>query len=268
VVVALVALLPFAVLMGINSARYYQDTAVTPGIDGLSALPLDAGLKLGAAIRENLPGTVYGDIDEWILSSFSGETLDYVRDARAPAFNFVPVSGSGGVYVALYEPDEAVTVPIGADRGERIALADGSEMVAVHLHQNAVQPMQAMNVPSDQGISLAGYAMTREGDTWTLTTYWRVEQRVEGIDQKLFAPFAHLFDMDGQRILIVDGQAVPGYEWRVGDMQAHRMTFTMPEGTPFTVGVGQYDAGNSANAIFLLPTGEYAALIPLSEPVG
>lgn len=264
--IVLILLVPFAVLMGINSARYYQDTAVTPGIDGLSALPLEAGLKLGAAIREKLPGTVYADIDEWILSSFSGATLDTVRDARAPAFNFVPAAS--GVYVALYKAGEPEAAPLGVDVLGRIRMVDGSVIVVDHLSQSAMTPMIQMNVSSDQGITLVGYEVDRQDDTWTLTTYWRVVERVEGIDQKLFAPFAHLFDTDGQRILIVDGQAVPGYEWREGDMHAHRLTFTVAAGTPFTISVGQYDAGNGVNAIFVLPDGEYTPLIPLAEPVG
>ena len=68
-------------------------------------------------------------------------------------------------------------------------------------------------------------------------------------------------------MLIVDGQAVPGYEWRVGDIHAQRMTFMLPaEGTaPFTISVGQYDAANSQNAIFVLPSGEYTPLIALPE---
>jgi hypothetical protein len=44
--------IPFAALMGINSARYAQETAALPGAHGLGALPLDYGLELGAAIRQ------------------------------------------------------------------------------------------------------------------------------------------------------------------------------------------------------------------------
>ena len=55
---------------------------------------------------------------------------------------------------------------------------------------------------------------------------------------------------------------------QIGDVLAQRMPFAMPEGTPFTISVGQYDAGNSLNAIFVLPDGEYTPLIPLAESVG
>lgn len=257
-------LLPFGALMGINSARYYQETAATPGMHGLGALPLEVGLKLGAALSENLPGTVYADVDEWILSSFSGTTLDFVRDARAPAFNFIPPSG---MYIAAYAAGEAPAEPLGVASSIELTLADGSKLEVYRLSQDAERSVTEMlNIPSDQGITFESYELAQDSDQWTLTTYWRVEQRVEGIDQRLFAPFTHIFDVDGNRALIVDGQAVPGYEWRTGDLHAHRMTFTLPEGTqPFTIRVGLYDAGSNLNAIFVVENGEYSPVIELPE---
>jgi 4-amino-4-deoxy-L-arabinose transferase-like glycosyltransferase len=271
VVFALVAVLlvPFGVLMGINSARYYQETAAIPGAHGLGALPLDVGLELGALMRERFPGMVYADVDEWILSSFTGETLDFTRDARAPAFNFIPPSG---MYIAAYVAGETPAVPLGSGGRRVLALADGSSLVVDFLSQLAALELattQRLHVSSDQGIALEGYELAAQGDTWTLITYWRVEQRVEGIDGRLFAPFAHIFDVEGNRVAIIDGQAVPGYEWRAGDLHAHRMTFTLPEsGEPFTVRVGQYDAGGNLNAIFVLPDGEYTPVIELPEGIG
>ena len=263
--VAAALLIPFGVLMGINSARYYQDTAATPGIDGLSALPLDYGLKLGEAIRDRLPATVYSDVDEWDLSSFSGETLDFVRDARAPAFNFIPPNG--GLYVAAY-PSEPVTDPLGVDQAVKLHLPDGTLLVVDHLSQSADRPItQNLNIPGDQGITLASYRLGHAGDQWTLTTYWRIDARVDQIDTRLFAPFAHIFDADGKRVLIVDGQSVPGYEWRVGDLHAHRMNFALPTDgvAPYSISVGQYDALHNQNVIFVLPSGEYTPLIPLPD---
>lgn len=264
IVVVTAFLLLFGVLMGVNSARYYQETAVTPGMHGLGALPLDAGLRLGSALRERLPGTVYADVDEWILSSFGGTTLDFVRDARAPAFNFIPPSG---IYIAALAPDQAPAEPLGVEAHSEFVLADGSTLIVEHLTQASERPVtQTLNLPSDQGITFDSYQHSQDGDQWTLTTFWRVVERVEGIDQRLFAPFAHIFDASGSRVLIVDGQAVPGYEWRAGDLHAHRMTFTLPEtGAPFTLRVGQYAAGSNLNAVFILPTGEYTPVIELPE---
>jgi hypothetical protein len=102
-----------------------------------------------------------------------------------------------------------------------------------------------------------------------MTLYWRVESRAPEIDQRLFAPFAHIFDADGNRVLVVDGQPVPGYEWQVGDAHIHQMMFELPTDAPapFTIMVGQYDAGNNANVIFNLPNGTTNATVTLPETI-
>ncbi len=72
------------------------------------------------------------------------------------------------------------------------------------------------------------------------------------MDETLFAPFVHIFDSDGTRIQIVDGQPIPGYEWGIGDIQIHRLTFDLPDtGAPFSLQVGQYDSIHNQNVIFL-----------------
>ncbi len=267
-------LIPFGLLMGINSARYYQDTAATPGIDGLGALPLEYGLRLGAALRADLPGTVYADVDEWTLSSLSGETLDFVRDARAPAFNVIPANG--GVYVAAYPDPASRVTPLGSDQTATLHLPDDTVLTVDHLMPPALAISHPLQATSDQGITFAGYDLAHDADQWTLTTYWRIDARVEDTDDRLFAPFAHVFDTNGSRVLIADGQAVPGYQWRIGDWHAQRMTFTLPnvgspdaeaeaKAMPFTISVGQYDALHSQNAIFILSDGDYTPLIPLPD---
>ncbi|MFN8375784.1 MAG: hypothetical protein U0694_23290 [Anaerolineae bacterium] len=85
----------------------------------------------------------------------------------------------------------------------------------------------------------------------------------------MFAPFAHIFDGNGSRVLVVDGQPVPGYEWQVGDVHVHVMSFELPTDAPapFTVMIGQYDAGNNANVIFNLPDGTTNATVTLPETI-
>jgi hypothetical protein len=79
-----------------------------------------------------------------------------------------------------------------------------------------------------------------------------------------------VFDVNGNRVLIVDGQAVPGYEWRPGDVHVHRMTFTLPENgnPPYSISVGQYDAQRDESAIFIEQDGEYTPLLRVLERVG
>jgi hypothetical protein len=76
----------------------------------------------------------------------------------------------------------------------------------------------------------------------------------------LFAPFAHVFDQSGARVLIVDGALVPGGEWYVGDIHVHRMA--IPASEAYSISVGQYDSANGRNVIFL-PDYEPMIFLPL-----
>ncbi|MFN8375785.1 MAG: hypothetical protein U0694_23295 [Anaerolineae bacterium] len=71
------AYLPFALLMGINSARYGEETQATPGAHELYALPLEYGLLLGRAINEYLPegGVVFSPVEDWVLNSLAGRSF-------------------------------------------------------------------------------------------------------------------------------------------------------------------------------------------------
>src|SRR5690606_22502515 len=79
-----VLLVPFAILMAINSQRFAQETAAAPGVHDLGALPLDYGIQLGQTVKRHLPegGVVYAEVDEWTLNSFAGTTFPLVRDTR------------------------------------------------------------------------------------------------------------------------------------------------------------------------------------------
>lgn len=220
---------PFGVLMGINSTRYYQETAVLPGAHGTTALSLEYGLKLGQKINELLPEgvTVYADESPWILSSFAGRTLPVVRYMRVPQVVIVP-----GLYV---------NAALDADQTAAITLPDGYSLT-LDLATNAHAPANALNFSSEQGITLIGYDLVDDA----LTTYWRVNAVTPG---GLFAPFTHLFNDSGERVQIVDGEIVPGEVWQVGDIHIHRMD--IPDAEDYRIEVGQYDAVRGQNVIFL-----------------
>ena len=284
-------MLPFAVLMGLNSARYYQETAALPGAHDVSALPLEYGLRLGAAVREAMPedpadGLAFIDLEGWVLNSLAGEWFPTQREVRAPLFSIIPAGG--GAYVAAVPPGAEVPgPPLGAERAALFDLPDGWTITveayppgaAATCAPEAAGPPPGdgehgarVEVPSEQGITLHSYALEKDGDGgWRLTTLWRVAFRAEIINQRLFGAFAHVFAADGERVLIVDGAEVPGHEWRVGDCHVHQMTFRLPDDAPgpFTVKVGQYDALHQENVIFRRPPdspdGDYSPLVTL-EP--
>ncbi len=253
----------FAVVQSAASLRYYAETAAIPGAHGLSALPLRDGLALGALIRDELPpgGTVLADTDEWILSSFSGLTFPFLREARQPLVTILPAAG--GVLVAAQPAHAPLITPDGSTGQRALELADGVMLTVDTLPTAPAPPddVTPLAVAGQQGIALEGYAIDELGDgQFALRTYWRVTDPALAAD-RLYAPFAHIFDADGRRVAVVDGQAVPAFEWAAGDLHAHRMEFEAA--LPFTLALGQYDGGAGENVNFTLPDGSLSALIPL-----
>jgi len=260
--VLLALALPFAVLMGVNSSRFAEETAATPGIDGLGALPLEVGLQLGRAIDDNLPpgGTVFADVDEWTLNSLAGRTFPLSRDTRAPAVQIIPPAGA--LYIqAQYDP--VADLPY-ADRVQTLSLRDCSTLTVDRYSPNtAPQIGNPLVVASQQGIAFLGYDLTQDEGGVQLTTIRQVESLPPGIENSLYAPFVHVFDSSGARVQIVDGQILAGDAWRAGDIHIHRLTFILPEsGAPFTLQIGQYDGVHNQNVIFLP---DYTPTISLDE---
>lgn len=248
-------LIPFGLLLGINSQRYYQETAAIPGAHGLGALPVDVGLQLGQAINTHLPsgGIVYADVDQWTLNSFAGTIFPVIRDTRAPQVTIIPASG--GLYITA-QPDQPDAPPTGANRAAVLTLADGTTLRVDRFAPGTPPISQPLEIRSEQGLTLLGYDLNSTGDTHTLTTYWRVDDVPgEGGD---YAPFVHVFDAAGQRVRIIDGQPIPIDRWQMGDIHIHRHQFEIA--APFTLATGQYDSLRGANIIFLP---DYTPLIEL-----
>lgn len=263
--------IPFALLMSINSARYYQETAAIPGAHDLTALPVGTGVRLGQMIDDHLPqdGMVYAEVETWVINSFSGRVFPTRWDNRAPAFNYIP--REGGVYVKL-SADEP-TPPAGTLNIDALYLRDGTIIHAYRLLPAAAyrldDDMTPLEVPSEQGLTLLGYGLrsvSRDDGAWELATAWRVDGISPEVPGRVFGPFAHVFDADGQRFLIVDGQPVAGSQWRVGDVHVHRMPFTVTPGTPFSLLLGQYDGMHNANVIFLPRDAAPTAVLTLPGP--
>lgn len=258
--VLLAASVPFAVLMGVNVIRFAEETAITPGIDGMTALPLEYGLPLGRAIADSLPpdGVVFSDADEWILNSFAGRTFPVIRDARAPNVQIIPQAGA--LYVKMsYQSADALPY---ANRVATIPMPDSWTLTVDRYAPNTVPEIyQPTHVSSQQGIAFLGYNVSQDMQTIRLTAFWQVEVLTPGIEGSLFAPFVHVFDKDGNRVQIVDGELLGGDKWHTGDIHVHRLTFTLPDaGAPFSFQIGQYDSVHKQNVIFLP---DYTPTIPI-----
>ena len=257
--IAAVLLTLHGVIMAINSARYYEETAVIPGAHGLTALPLDWGMRIGDGIRVNLPpnGTVTSDLEQpYILSSFVGMPLNVLPHSLGRSYIF---AGNGGVWVT-----PSLNVLATNDPTQQFRLPDGT-WLWVYPFPTALERISSRDtrVPSDQGIAFAGTENLTEDQV--LLIDFLVTERVPGIDGRTFGAFAHIFDSTGERVAVVSGDVISGYLWRVGDV--HRYALELPvglEGTPpYRFGVGLYDPNANINAIFVTPEGEYTPIIML-----
>lgn len=265
--VVLVLFIPFAALSLTNSARYYQETQAKPGAHGLTALPVDYGLQLGQGINRftDNNGVVFAPVEGWILNSFAGRLFPTIEDNRAPRFSIFPASG--GAYVS-FDWDDVPDVPYANDT-DVIALADGAllRVAAMPTATEVEANGQVLNIPTQQGLTLLSYDLTRAGEQFRIETQWRVDSILPEVLDRIYAPFIHVLDSEGQVVTIIDGEGLPGYRWTVGDVHVHRMTFPLPQdvSAPFTLVVGQFDGLNNANLIFLPPDGEPDVIVHLPE---
>ena len=252
-----VLFVPFAALMLTNSARYYQETAAIPGAHDLYALPVKDGMALGDLIDANLPegGTVFAQAEAWITNSFTGRLFSSIADTRAPRFYIIP--RNGGVYIG--EAPELAT------HTDALTLADGTTfpISALPRADSVTIPGTPLNIPSQQGLTLVSYDLTQiDPQTASLLTVWRVDAIAPEVLEHIYAPFLHVYNGD-ERLLNINGEGLPGYQWSVGDLHIQQMTFTMPE-TYTRLLVGQYDGLHNANIIFLPPDADPTVAIELN----
>lgn len=264
----IVLLIPFALIMGINHARHYQETQAHPGEHDLSALPLDWGLQLGESIRKNLPenGLVFADVDEWTLNSLAMRSFPVMRDTRAPDVTIVPASG--GLYIVAYPPaSDSSFIPDYAQRVDTLNLPDGWTITFDRFPSRGADLTDIqnyVNIRGEKWLSLMAYTTKQDGDTITVTTTWSVENLSPEIANFSFSPFIHVYDANGERVQIVDGRPIAGNLWQEGDVHVQRMSFTLDgDVSDYELQLGQYDGVAAQNIIFILPDGEYSAVIPL-----
>lgn len=243
-----------ALLLGLNSVRYYEETRANPGDFGLDALPIGEGLRLGAAINEALEGQparfLSIDIDTPIASSLCGRLTTVSRDQRFPALTRV-LPWPGGVTV-VFDPGGGASAPVGAVPSGTIAMRDGTAIhFYQHMHSGSDWPLHEahrVEVPTDRGLTLAGWR--REGEL--LVTYWRVDSLPPDYGEWLLGPAVHVYDAGGSRVAVFNGEAVPGYDWRLDQLYIQQIA--VPDAAHFEIGL--YDAIRQTGALFILPGGE------------
>ncbi len=263
-------LVPYGVLMGINSTRYYQETAHIPGAHQLGALSLEWGLQLGQIIHDYLPdgGVVFADVDEYILNSFAAQPFPVYRHTTAP--NATQIPAAGGLYIVAHPPDAAAIVPPFADRVATLTLPDATfitidRFAPVIGERPLPDNITPYPISGETWLMLRGYHIAQNNADITLDTYWQVTAPIAAIADTAFTPTAHVFDAAGERVAVLDGVAIPTAQWHMQDVLAQRFTFSLPASGNYLLKIGQYDGMKQMGLIFILPDGTYTDLILIPE---
>ncbi len=252
----IVSMLVFTGLVnGLNSIRFAQETAAAPG-EHYYTLPLAEAIAIGHDIRSGYEDgmVVYTPFDEWTPSVIAGRIMPVVRSEKFDQMVMIP--RQGGLYVVVDRPGE-VLVPILHGTIARYPfryLDDGTRVTVWQVHQRFT-PRQSAEISSDIGVSFTGWHLQeplRPGQTTHLRTYWRVDNLYPDQASWNFVPFNHVFDGNGDRILIVDGVRAPSDTWQVGDWMLQELTLDIPTNSsgPYAVSVGLFDGVRMVSGIF------------------
>ncbi len=258
-------LVAWAGLMSVNTVLSAHQTLQTPSAEGVAALPLRDGLRLGAIIRAGLPqqGIVYANVNEWILNGLSGRLFTVIEGVQSSRLNIVP--HNGGLHIQIVMPSRRELVPYHSIPYAEYRLADNARLIVRRFEAGNValdEDMRTLTVPADNGLTLIGYRRRalRNGQH-ELVTYWRVDAVTPATGQTFYGAFAHVFDDSGARVAVVEGVPISGLLWNPGDVFVQRMRYNAPP--RHTLAVGQYDINGRRNALFALEDGSLAESVAL-----
>lgn len=259
------ALIVWAGLMGVNFIRSTDENLHTPAAEGLAALPLRDGLRVGAAIREGLPpqGIVYANVNEWILNGLAGRLFTVIGGVQSARLTIIPYSG--GLYIQAVPPARNGLGLYHSQPYAEYPLADATRVLVRRFKAGRVlldARTRILTVTADNGLTLIGYQRrTLENGQHELVTFWRVDSVTAETGQAFYGAFAHVFDDSGTRVAVADGVPVSGLLWNQGDVFVQRMRYDAPP--QHSLAVGQYDINGQRNALFTLADGTQEALVPL-----
>jgi hypothetical protein len=213
-------------------------------------------------------------MDAWTPVTLGGAVFRVERIARADHAVLIPAEGAL-VILSERDPDTPIPPPLLArPAGPPLVLRDGARIELWSIHPQNVRIAHPAAIPSDIDVSFAGWTLDGAlvpGRTVTLDLYWRIDALRPERGVWAFAPYAHLYDGRGTRVLITDGEAISALTWAAGDLMMQRLALAVPgeAAGPFAIQVGLYDSVRGVNAIFRIPAGgetTFAADIPLIEP--
>ena len=263
VILALCLYLPFALLMAINSSRYYEETALIPGAHGLTALSLEYGLPLGDAIRSHLPpgGTVISPVEGWIMTSFAGQHFPTLREQLNADLTVYPAAGA--LFVRSHLAESPVSALPLTERVETLIAPDGL-YITLDRYAPGTLPAAQARIAGERWLSLLDARVQPDGAGLSLELIFQVDAITPELAGYAFSSFVHVYDAQGERVAIVDGAAVDSALWQAGDLHRHLLHLDLSEeGGPFSLHIGLYDGQRQTGLTFILPDGDYVQAVPL-----
>ncbi len=268
---------------GLNAIRFAQNTAAHPGEDLPETLPLADALELGHRMRAaREPGmAILSPMEAWTPVTLVGHAIRVEKMDGFDQATLIPAAG--GLYLTLQrDPAVPVAPPLYADpAGSPLLLGDGTRLDLWRAHPRDLLIAHPADIPSDLDVSFAGWTLNGDlmpGQTVTLDTFWRIDALHPDRGIWNFAPFVHLYDSGGTRLLVANGPVVSALKWAGGDLLVERITLAVPDGAigPFALRVGLFDSvrvredgAQGINAIFRIPSGgemTYSADISILSP--
>lgn len=247
-------------LNGLNSLRHYEETRLTPIMDGPGALPLAWGLRLGEAIDDHLQAgmVVYADVDEWTLNSLAGRIFTVYRNAR-PAALRLPAHG------ALFVWAGQANLPVG-QLVQAYVLPDGRlELWRLAIPDALPAGFAACPVPGES-VELLACRLEQKGARLSLGFVWRVNEPSRAIGQA-YVPTVHLIDQANQSRSVYDGQSIPSAQWQAGDWLLQQVTLSLPGPGPYRLSVGLFDGIAQHGLGFRIDDARWDTLIPLWQDI-
>ncbi len=264
---------------GLNTVRFAQASATVPSEDW-PTMPLQEAAEVGERIRQERRDemAVLSDMDEWTPVTLAGEVFRVETLSGFDHDTIIP--RHGGLYMTFQKPGGNRTPPplFAHPAGRPFLFDDGARVDFWAAEQPDAIIEHPADIPSDIDVSFAGWTQLGDltaGQTVTLLIFWRVQALHEDRGIWLFAPYAHLFDANGTRVAITEGNVISALTWRPGDLLVQRLDLTVPADAagPFTINVGLYDGVRTRedgsvgiNAVFRIPNGAettYSADLPI-----
>jgi len=267
-----VVLVSVVLLFGLNLHRANQQVAAQPTAPRFEDWALEAGARLGAAIRSHVTSfgpnpRVVADAREPVLSSLGATRLHILPNVLAPNYVVLP-----GAQPLLYVLAGSTAQP--ADLGPLQALgqaqvlrfADDTVVTLLQVPPQSREaasrlPQVTLDWPSETGLTLLGYALepnAQAGSEMGCTTYWRVDELLPARAVWYIGAFYHLMSASDAMRANVSGRGQWGHAWELGDVYIERVRIPLPADLAageYRLDVGLFDTIHGINYRLRSPNG-------------